>query len=102
MRFAIRDSVPNTQVWLGRGVEACQNARDAMYLACWPRLACYRKADIGDAPEQFKLQYFVLIEICSVDIPVACLKINTGAYKGIPSERRIYESTLLGQTKLFS
>ena len=60
---------------------------------------------VGDAPEQFKSRYvlnhFVLIEVCSVDLWVACVRISTGL-KGFPSERRIYESTLVEQTKLLS
>ena len=38
--------------------------------------------------------HFVLIEVCSVDILVVCLRITTG-FEGIPSERCIYESTLV-------
>ena len=38
---------------------------------------------------------------CSVDILVAYLGISTGL-KGIPSERRINESNLVGQTDLLS
>ena len=52
---------------------------------------------LGDAP----LKYVVLIEVCSVDLPVARLRISTG-FKGISSERRIYESTLVGETTLLS
>ena len=45
-----------------------------------------------------------LIEVCSVDILVACWKICAGFKRGfgIPSGRRIYESNLVGQTKLLS
>ena len=43
------------------------------------------------------LNDFVLIEVCSVEILVACARISTG-FKGFLSERRIY----VGQTKLLS
>ena len=39
--------------------------------------------------------------VCSVESLVACLRICTG-FKGFPSERRINESALVGQTKLLS
>ena len=47
------------------------------------------------------LNHFVIITVCSVEFFVLCLRIFTGL-KGFPSERRIYESTLVGQTKLLS
>ena len=49
----------------------------------------------------YMFNHFVLIEVCSVDILVACLRIGTG-FKEDFLERRIYESTLVGQTKLLS
>ena len=47
------------------------------------------------------LNHFVLIEVCSFDFLIACWRICTG-FKGIPSERRIYESTFVGETKMLS
>ena len=49
------------------------------------------------------LNRLVLIDVCSVDLLFTCLRISTGFKgRGFPSERRIYESTLVGQTKLLS
>ena len=52
---------------------------------------------IRDAPEQFKSRYvenhFVLIEVCSVDILVTCLRIGTG-FKGDPFRERERDASM--------
>ena len=55
----------------------------------------------GSEPPWICLNHFVLITVFSVEFLVACLRIAQVS-KGFPSERRIYESTLVGQTKLLS
>ena len=50
---------------------------------------------VGDAPEQFKSRY-VLIDVCSVDFLVACLRICTG-FKGL-SFREMRSSEHFGWT----
>ena len=47
------------------------------------------------------LSQFVLVEVCSVDILVACVRTSTTLI-GDYSERHIYESTLVEQTKMLS
>ena len=49
----------------------------------------------------FLLWHFVLVDVCSVDVLVACLRVVTG-FKGDSSERRTHESNLVGQTKSLS
>ena len=56
--------------------------------------------------EQFKtancLNHFVLIAVCSAEFLVVCMRICTGFKEVSVRETYIYESTLVGETKLLS
>ena len=68
----------------------------------------WQPSNLEDAPEQFKiaicLNHFVLTEVCSVDILVACvLEAYHRFSRGfLQRDASIYESTSVGQAKLLS